>query len=281
MTLLIAGLVGAGSWQIRGVQLGAALGARVTTTPTTADLDWAEAVVLVKHAGPRLAEAVHAAGKPLIWDAVDCWTQPAQNSLREAEARAWLLDLVDLVRPTLTIGATRVMADACGGVYLPHHSRPGVVPTSPRPTVQTVAYEGNLAYLGRWRGWLEAACARRGWAFVLNPPDLAAADLIVAFRDGPFDGWMCRQWKSGVKIANAIAAGRPILTQPSAAWEDLAPTGGALELPEDLDEALDAVTTRGFLDGAFEQHRRLARPHRLDAVADHYRQILEGVLCAA
>ena len=129
-------------------------------------------------------------------------------------------------------------------------------------------------YLGRWHQWLKEACALRGWAFVVNPPNLAEVDVIVAFRDGQWDGWMCREWKSGVKIVNAIAAGRPIITQDCAAAHEI----GARITEDRLDEALDLVSPLQFRLGAVATSNVTAWQFTLDAVTARYRQILAGVL---
>ena len=201
-----------GAWQMRGVQLGHALGARVTSKPQDSDVQWADVVVLVKKAGVRHAPLVHRFGKPLVWDALDFWEQPEQNGLSETEAVALLREMIRVIHPTLVIGATARMAEDAGGVYLPHHSWQGLVPTPPRARVEVVAYQGNPRYLGRWRRAVHEECHRRGWVFLINPIDLRVADLLVAFRDGKWNGWMCQNWKSDVKGVNAFVAGRPIIT---------------------------------------------------------------------
>jgi len=117
----------------------------------------------------------------------------------------------------------------------------------------------------------------------VNPPDLSKVDILVALRDGPWDGWICREWKSGVKLVNALAAGRPVLTQASAAWGEVQPVGSVLASPRDLDVALDLWADR-------EARRETARmsqtaAYTLSTVADSYRTMLAGVLkgepCAA
>ncbi len=273
-----------GSWEIRGRQLGTAIGARVTTFPTAADWRWADLCIVIKRAWIPFALKARQARVPMVWDALDFWKQPAENSLSELQARALLKHTIAQVRPALTICATEAQAAACGGIYLPHHSRPGLVPTPVRETVATVAYEGNPAYLGRWGHAIKAECERRGWAFVLNPHDLAQADLVVAFRDGPWDGWMPRQWKSGVKAVNAMAAGRPFLAQLSAAGEEIGPIGSTIEQPAHLRAVFDAwcaetirstaVTTSVFVEPV---------DYTLESVAARYRQILQtvGQTCAA
>jgi glycosyltransferase involved in cell wall biosynthesis len=275
MNLLIVGS-GRGSWEVRGQQLGAALGARVLRTPSAEDLRWADAVVLVKRAGLVWAAKVHAAGRPIVWDALDCWNQPVQHRLGEADAIRWLQALRDQIRPALAIGATECMAAALGGVCLPHHAWTGLRPAPARDVVQTVAYQGNPAYLGQWIPRLQRACARRGWAFVLNPSQLTDADLLVSLRDGVWDGWMPRHWKSGVKIVNAIAAGRPVLVQDGcAAFDELDADGAVLaDDGRDLEAVLDFWADPVPRQQVVERARVLAPAYDVQAVSARYRQLL-------
>jgi hypothetical protein len=164
---------GKGSWEMRGQQLGVALGARVVNVPYESDLQWADLVVLVKKHALPYAEMVHRFNKPFVWDAFDFWGQPGENHVTDPQARALLMNRVAAIHPTLVIGATEAMAAACGGVYLPHQSWYGLVPQAASIDVKTVAYQGGAVYLGRWRKHLEDACAKRGWRFVVNPQDPA------------------------------------------------------------------------------------------------------------
>jgi hypothetical protein len=276
-TLLVG--VGAGSWDIRGRQLGGALGARLTVSPTREDFAWADVVVLVKRAMTLFGDQAQRSGKPVVWDVLDFWRQPAQNTLSAADALA-------LVRRTAWsgvsfVGATQAMATAIGGTYLPHHAWPGLTPAPARETVKVVAYQGAAHYLGRWHTWLSAACAARGWQFVVNPKDLREADLLVAFRDGEWDGWICREWKSGVKAVNAIAAGRPLLTQDAASVREIAPEGAIVEAPEALGLALDDWADYRRRSFVAEVSRDRALPYRLDAIAAQYRTVLEAQACPA
>lgn len=274
MNLLIVG-GGQGSWAIRGVQLGAALGARVTSHPTDADWAWADLAVLVKRHGAQHAGAAKATGCPIVWDAIDCWRQPAENGLSESAARATFAAQVSAMSPLHLVGATEAQASACGGTYLPHHSRPGLEPEDASSVLRVVAYEGNPAYLGAWASRLRALCAARGWTFLLNPSDLRRADIIVALREGPWDGWACRQWKSGVKLVNAIAAGRPVITQDTAAAREIAPPGKIVETPAELEAALDLWTPFDARAAAAAECRALAPVYTLSAVATQYRLLLE------
>ncbi len=277
MNILMVG-GGKGSWQVRGVQLGAALGARVTSRPKDEDFAWADVIVLVKRAGFAYAERVHAAGKPLVWDALDFWEQPEQNALSEAESRALLQEAVGRIRPSLTIGATEAMAQAAGGVYLPHHSWAYLnEPASPTTAQQMmVGYEGKRKYLGRFANTIDGECHRRGWQFVVNPLDLRDCDFMVSFRDGDWDGWMCREWKSGVKIVNAIAAGRPIVSGYSAAWVEIRPTGACGIGLGAIGKAFDWYSPNNRRPPELR-----AEQFTVGAVAERYRNIIKGVIAGA
>jgi hypothetical protein len=270
VNLLIVGK-GQGSWTMRGLQLGAALGARVTSTPTVADWHWAESIVLVKRAGWTYAPIARSCGVPVAWDALDFWRQPAENMVDESTALRLLRHALQTIQPTQCLGATAAMADAASGVYVPHHGRAGLIPTPARDVCRVVGYDGNAAYLDAWRPALEAACRARGWTFVINPPDLSAVDLLVALRGGPWDGWICRAWKSGVKLVNAICAGRPIITQASAAWHELAPAGSLVSSVADLDRALEAWTEADVRRQVADEAMARAPLYTVQAVAGAYR----------
>jgi len=272
---------GNGSWQIRGVQLGAALGARVTTSPTEHDWRWADVCILVKRALGPFAAVAHSHGVPIVWDALDFWRQPEDNAATVDEAVSLARTFADQLRPDVIVGATQAMADDLSGVYLPHHSRPRLSALPVRAHIEVVAYEGTAKYLGSWRVALETVCARLGMAFVVNPPDLRVADLVVAFRGERWDGPICRRWKSGVKVVNAMAAGRPILTHPSTAFAELQAPGLVLTDPADLEEAIHHFESQASRTAAAEECRRRAGQYELSAVARRYRGLLATALQVA
>lgn len=261
---------------MRAVQLGAAISARVLTQPAESDWRWADVAILVKKHAATFAPEAHRYGVPIVWDALDFWKQPADNSSTQERAMALLQAQLTVIKPQLVIGATRAQAEACGGAYLPHHSWAGLVPTPARERVQTVAYEGGAVYLGQWGEWIGAECRARGWHFVVNPPDLSQADIIVAFRDGQWDGWICRQWKSGVKLVNAIAAGRPVIGQHSAARREIQPDGTVVESRGQLAPAFDAWVDQAARQKVVERALTLTPAYTLEAVAKQYQAILES-----
>lgn len=282
MKLLMVGGDTRGSWQMRGVQLGRALGARVTVKPSRADWAWADVVVLVKRAYLFHEHAIRQLRVPIVWDVLDYWDQPDGNPRSEADLVREVRSISERLHITQLIGATEAMATAIGGVYVTHHSRLGLTPTPILNRAHTVAYDGSPRYLGSWRPALDVACQRLGLTFVVNPPDVRIADVFVSFRDGKWDGWACRQWKSGVKYVNAIVAGRPVITQPSAAFVELHPVGELVTHQEDLVDALTSATRDAVREAAYVQAVQRAQAFTVDAVADRYRVLLTDALrCAA
>ncbi len=277
MNLLVVG-AGKGSWEIRGIQLGRELGARVVSEPSQADWRWAQLGILVKRHGARHAGAARAAGCPVVWDALDCWRQPWDNALSPQAAQGALAAQAAFVGAVLNIGATGAQATALGGEYLPHHCWPDLAPAPARREMRVVAYQGNAAYLGAFGPALRDACRARGLAFEINPADLRTADLVVALREGPWDGWACRQWKSGVKIVNAFSAGRPVLTQATAAAQEIDAPGTVIETIADLGSAIDAWLPFETREAAAVRCAAMAPAYTLDAVAGAYRGMLERAM---
>jgi hypothetical protein len=266
------------SWQMRGRQMAAALGAHATVRPRQQDWEWADVVVLVKSAAETHWKDAAACGKPIVWDVVDVWMQPRDNAQPIPYHVARVQQMAQECGARLLIGATEAMAQDIGGAYLPHHARLDVTPMPPKAEPTTVAYDGSARYLGTWQPALERACEKVGLRFVVNPPSLADADVLVAFRDAEWDGEVCRRWKSGVKYVNALEAGRPILTQPCAAFEEIAPVGFAFEDQRELEDRLAMLCLRELRHDAYETGRVRAPHFTVDAMARMYRALLAPVV---
>lgn len=268
---------GQGSWEVRGRQIGAALGACVTCRPTPLDWRRADVAILVKRAVGYAATAPRRAA--LIWDVLDSWRQPEENHRTTQEYAAEIQRLCVLFQIRHVIGATRQMGDDIGGVYLPHHARPWLELHPPRESARIVAYEGTRKYLGSWLKALEAVCHARQMRFVVNPPSIADADVVVAFRDGQWDGPLCRQWKSGVKYVNALVAGKPVITQPCAGVDEIAPVACRVDRIDQLGAALDEAIARR--DEAYQLARARRQEYSIEAIAARYRALIAHTLEAA
>lgn len=241
MRLLVTGRGTSGSFQIRGEQLGNAIGARVERDAKNIDCD---AAILVKRANNDLMERLQ--GVPVIYDIVDAWPQPAGNDWNEADSRAWLEHRVKTVKPAAIVAATEAMAEDCRRfglpvLALPHHARPGQALNPIRDTVTRVGYEGGAQHLGWWAPFMREECARRGWEFVLNPDSLAELDIVIAVRG--LKGYAPTRYKSNVKLANAQATGTPCIVAKESGYLETA-TGGELFAADknSMREALDKLT---------------------------------------
>lgn len=249
MKILVTGSGRSGSWQIRGEQLGAAIGATVQPHACDELIRAHDLAIVVKRPPADLVQRIHRAGVPLVWDVVDAWPQPVGNTWGRAECMAWLRQQVAAIRPAAIVAATRVMTWDCEEFFgipvacMNHHSRPGLQRNPIRDRVQIVGYEGGN-YLGRWREVLQRQCAARGWRFVENPPEgLASLDIVVAFREA--DGYGPKCWKSNVKLANAQGSGTPFIGSPEAGYATTHDGGVRLVATEaGLAGALDELESR-------------------------------------
>lgn len=276
MNLLFTGRGTSGSWAIRGVQLGEAIGA--TVVPNHPDPHHYDLAVLVKRPTEALLQRLHRANVRIVWDLVDAWPQPPGNEWSRSRCLHWLQEhVLMIIRPAGIVAATQAMAEDCKrfGVpvlALPHHARPGQRRNPIRP-VKVIGYEGGEAYLGRWRAVIESECAARGWSFVVNPAELADVDIVLALRD--CQGYAPRNWKSGIKLANAQGSGTPVICNREAGYMEN--TSGGERWADDaqeLSEAFDALTPTEARREAAEALYKAAPG--LDSVAATYVQWLRS-----
>ena len=277
--LFVGSAHGQGSWEVRGRQMAAALTAKATQKPVMADWRWADAVILVKHAIDEWGATAKRCNVPLIWDVLDYWQQPDENERTVEDYRQVIAKRAAQCGIGTLIGATQQMARDIGGVYIPHHSRPGLKATPPREKARIVAYEGTRKYLGRWLDALESACTERGLGMEINQPSLANADVVVSLRWGKWDGPLCRNWKSGVKYVNALVAGKPVITQQCAALSDIDPVGVCVPELDRVGWALDmAVDLRAE---AYQVAKQRRLEFSLEAIAAKYRTLAMDALRVA
>lgn len=226
MKVLMTGRGGAGSWECRGVQLGAALGATVRPRAGQADFKAEDIAVIVKRVPVQLLQDVRAAGRPWVYDIVDAYPQPAASQWTRMQAIQWVQEQLAALKPNAVIWPTQKMREDCDtglpGLVLPHHHRPGIKNNPIRKDVKWVGYEGAAHYLADWEPVLAAECKRRGWKFTTNPMHLADLDIAVAIRGGEWTGYVQQNWKSNVKLANAHGSGTPFVGQMEAGYIETA-----------------------------------------------------------
>lgn len=260
MRILVTGKGGkAGSWKMRGEQLGAALGA--TVQPGAIPAAGFDVAIVVKRTPEPLIASL--ARRRWVWDIVDAYPQPESYGWERSEAIAWVRQRIRALKPTAILWPTQRMREDCDtglpGLVLPHHHRIGISPNPIRDEVRRVGYEGAVAYLGRWESVLRKECARRGWEFVINPGPLADTDVVVAFREA--GGYVCRHWKSGVKLANAHASGTPFVGHRECGYLENA-TGAEYwaDSPTELGSCLDWLKDQGAREHISDRFRQAAYP---------------------
>lgn len=219
MNILVTGRGGtSGSWLMRGMQLGSAMGA--TVQPLATDVSGFDVAVVVKRTPGQVVQALR--GRRWVWDIVDAYPQPESYAWGRSEAVDWVRGMLRTLKPTGVIWPNQRMRQDCDtglpGLVLPHHHRVGIAVNPIRERVRRVGYEGAAAYIGGWEQVIRAQCERRGWEFTINPRRLSDLDIVLAMRDGC--GYVSRYWKSGVKLVNAHGSGTPFVGQPEAGYTE-------------------------------------------------------------
>lgn len=268
----------AGSWAIRGEQLGAAIGAVVTTEPTQEQIFAADLVIVIKRASIELLSRLGL--KRVVLDVVDAWPQPDGNSWDRARATTWLQHYVKRHNPVGVVCTTgpmmQMMPDGMQTLLLPHHARPGQQINPVRRSVRAAGYEGSSRYLDGWRKAIEAECEKREWMFIINPISLSSVDIALAVRGGPWRGWATDNLKSNVKLANAQATGTPIVLLPEhGSLENMSGGEMWIEQPSELGGAFDLLTPHD--ERAARSALLLKAAPRLDAVAADYLKWLRSL----
>lgn len=280
MRILMTGKGVSGSWAIRGVQLGTAIGARVIPMASREDCRLSDVIVAVKRVPDVLLDAIRRSGVPWVWDVVDSYPQPECSSWGREQSLRWLRKELDRLRPNGVIWPNARMHDdaAWGGpqevIY--HHHRPGIKVNPIRDRIQTIAYEGSPRYLEGWERAIAEECHRLDAAWIVNPDDLSAADVVLAIRGEGWNGYPQQHWKSNVKLANAHASGTPFIGMPEDGYQEM--RSGAeywVKSPQDLNTALRWLESQGAREEVSERFLKAALP--IERVAEQ----LKGFLCAA
>lgn len=281
MKILITGRGGSGSWQIRGEQIGNALGALVQTNADTQAINWADVIVVVKRIPGDLLARIRASSKPWVYDIVDAYPQPEAGAWSQQQAKHWVQTTIAGIEPTAVIWPTAAM-QACApyirGAVINHHHRPGIKRNPIREQIKTVGYEGAAQYLGEWKPALEKACKTVGAEFVVNPPHLADLDVVVAVRGRAHHGWVQENFKSNVKLANAQGNGTPIICQMDKGYTEQgfmdAPVAWIRE-PEQIGTWLKALAPYEMRRDMSQ--RLLQRAYSVEDAAKDYLKLLESV----
>lgn len=280
MKALFTGRGGNGSWEVRGNQLGGAVGS-VKINASAEECRAADVVVAVKRIPPHLLAAMRRADRPWVYDIVDAYPQPECGNWTPEQSIRWAREQIRALNPAGVIWPTLAMMNDCcdgrPGIVLPHHHRPGIKPNPIREEVKVVGYEGRTTYIvGEWDRLLTRECQKRGWRFVTDPAHLADVDIVVAVRNSLWDSYASRHWKSNVKLANAHGSGTPFVGSAERGYRE---TASGVELWADngttLADAFDALTPHSVRLHIAEQFRLRAYP--VDAAAAELRPFLQSL----
>lgn len=275
MNLLFTGRGTSGSWTIRGDQLGSACGALVQSKATAKQCEQADKIVVVKRVPENLRDILR--DRWWAWDVLDIYPQPGCSRWERGEGIIWIRAQIEKLRPSAIIWPNHKMREDCDpgmpGIVLPHHHRPGIRSNPIREQVKFVGYEG-ADYLGAWRPVLEEECRRRGWQFRMNPEHLSDLDIVVAFRDRMFSGYVQKSWKSNVKLANAHGSGTPFCGQPENGYLEQA-TGAEYwaTTPKELSTCFDWLESKDTREQVSDRFRAKAYP--LEQAAKDLQTFLE------
>lgn len=283
MKILVTGRGTSGSWTVRGEQIGAALGAVVKPNASLADMVAADVILVVKRCSPELFANLEVCERPWVYDVVDAYPQPACAAWSPFESIAWLRGLIERLGPNAVVWPNARMRQdhgGGGGKVIYHHHRPGIAQNPIRERLAVVGYEGSARYLdGGLLDALTAECTRRGARFVVNPPQLADVDAVVALRSQNWTGYAPRHWKSQVKLANAHASGTPFIGAAESGYLEVS-TGGELwaETAEEVGAALDALAPRAVRQAISE--RFVAATFPVEQAAVRMRMVLGSLVCS-
>lgn len=275
MKIAMIGKGSAGSWLMRGDQLGRAIGADIYPHVSSGY----DVAVVVKRGGPAMMEVAKRLAKRVVWDIIDPWPQPPGNTWTQAMAMDWLRGYLKPFEGVPIIAATQAMQRDIASLghvafFVPHHARAGAPLNPIREKVEVVGYDGSPNYIARWRKFVEKECAARGWRFVVTS-DLASVDIVLGLRDD--SGYPARFWKSCVKLATAQGTGTPFIGSPEMGYLEQCVQGCErfVETPKDLSRAFDALTPHAERERVSGWMRPVTPT--LEKCAARLREILEAV----
>lgn len=264
MKILVTGKGSAGSWKIRGEQLGDAIGARVVPKAIRPEIQRADLVVYVKRIHGNFFADITKAGTKWIWDLVDPYPQPICTDWTKQHSIDWVRKQIETFKPHGIIWPNKKMRDDCDdgdtpGAVIYHHHRQNISLNPIRENIQAIGYEGEPNYIADWLPVLKSECKKREWKFLINPPNICDLDIVVAMRGERFNGYAQRSWKSNVKLSNAQGSGTPFIGSAESSYIE---TGCGAEV---LIESESQIA--GALDQLVPRETRLQASEKMRAVA--------------
>ena len=245
---------------------------------------------IIKLADPEFFNYIKKRGKKVVYDILDCWAQPkhdiALNSLNRT--RQFFIDRLGEIKLDGVIFSNKLMHEdfsylVSNSTYIYHHYWPILKPIQIREIATTVAYVGDVRFLGNWQHILRRMCESLGMKFIALPGYTDNIDICVAVRGEPYNSIVAQRYKSNVKLANCYGAGIPCtMDYEQASYRETAI--GSVLLFKDKDnlyhdlEQLKDYNYRRAIQESFLAHRH---NYSVETIAKQYENYFQGVLNAS
>ena len=251
--------------------------------PNRDQIENSDVVVIVKRASAELVNLLRRCDKPVIWDALDFWSQPYEALEVDSivAARAIAQGRVDRLKPVAIITPNRIMesdlrgmADIVSCVY--HHYDPALTISKGG---EAVVYEGDPRFPQEWLQIASRILSGIGWKLLCSrPPENTGA--LFAVRAGEHGSWLARRWKSNVKAANAIALGVPLLAWPEDSYTETLPAeiGYWFSGSEQLKKQIARLSIKENLIAASKAAEKIRPLYSVAHCAAEYEKLFEKVL---
>ena len=270
MNILITGTGHGGSWQIRASQLGKVLDAQVVPLANDIQISRADVVINVKHTVPNIKYATVS-----VLDIIDAYPQPTCMSCEKNACIEWGRRYC--APYTYTIAATHKMQqDLKTDFWLRHHYRPGIIENQIKQNIKTIGYEGRSKYIGTYLPIIEQQCKIRGWQFVVNPINVADCDVILAIRDKPWKGYATDNWKSCVKMSNAIGSLTPLIALNEQGYQETNLPFVAIQKATELSGVFDKISDFKCRADMAMQYKNAKNYYSIETIGQEYRQWLNS-----
>lgn len=210
MSVLFVGRAGLGGVQMRGVDIAKRLGAEFRDWSNLPDHAF-DAIIVVKYFDAEQIKKAHKLCHRLILDPLDSWSHCKDWTPDTFFSQLWSTSRCDEM---IAASPSAAKFMPCKSHVIPHHADPRIGdwynPSGP------VVYAGGKRFLGKQSEAIREACKSLGREFIVQQDRdcwqaLKGASLTLSVRCDGEETMLNQHCKPAVKVANAAAAGMPIL----------------------------------------------------------------------
>ena len=280
----------AGSWEIRGKQIaGMRSNWLAINKPSKSIIDEADIICVVKKPNFKIIEIARKKNKPIVYDILDSWQQPSDDRacLNKEDAinlfsKKWKeIDADGYIFPTKNM--ENILGTLVKNkVTIYHHYWPQIKINPIRKIVKKVGYVGNKNFLGMWGHKLDQLCKKKDIEFVINPEDFIDMDVVVLTRGGDYANYLAKNFKSNVKLANAMGSGTPALIHYREMSAHDTDSGDSLfftDHPDSLERQLDRLIKSHDLRAAI--HNNFIEESvnfSIEVISDQYEYFFQDII---